>query len=52
MSGSASASGPEAVMKAQTETEDEAEAEAMESAERTILAGIGVSDPYRFQNDR
>lgn len=32
--------------------EDEAEAEAMESAERTILAGIGVSDPYRFQNDR
>jgi probable rRNA maturation factor len=32
--------------------EDEAEAEAMEAEERTILAGIGVSDPYRFQNDR
>jgi len=32
--------------------EDETEAEAMEAEERTILAGIGVSDPYRFQNDR
>lgn len=27
--------------------EDDAEAEAMEAEERTILAGIGVSDPYK-----
>ena len=27
--------------------EDDAEAEAKEAEERTILAGIGVSDPYR-----
>jgi probable rRNA maturation factor len=27
--------------------EDDAEAEAMEAEERTILAGIGISDPYR-----
>ncbi len=28
--------------------EDDAEAEAMEAEERTILAGIGISDPYRI----
>ncbi len=27
--------------------EDDGEAEAMEAEERTILAGIGISDPYR-----
>jgi probable rRNA maturation factor len=30
---------------------DEAEAEAMEAEERTILAGLGVGDPYRLDHD-
>ena len=32
--------------------EVEAEAEAMEAEERTILAGLGVSDPYGTEHDR
>lgn len=32
--------------------EDEAEAEAMEAEERTILAGLGVDDPYRAESDQ
>lgn len=31
--------------------EDEAEAEAMEAAERTILAALGVADPYAVEPD-
>ncbi len=31
--------------------EDDAEAEQMEGEERTILAGIGISDPYRARDD-
>ena len=31
--------------------EEEAEAEAMEAEERTLLAGLGVADPYVLPND-
>jgi len=31
--------------------EDEAEAEAMEAEERTLLAGLGVADPYVLPHD-
>lgn len=32
--------------------QDELEAEAMEAEERTILASLGVPDPYRYDHDR
>lgn len=32
--------------------EDDAEAEAMEARERTLLAGLGIDDPYRAILDR
>lgn len=31
--------------------EDEAQAEAMEREERTLLAGLGIPDPYLYRND-